>query len=99
MFMITGQVFTSIFFIYIIINLFSFSLMLSDKKKSRKDEMRISEGALLFAAICFGALGIWAGMYVSRHKTKKMIFVLGVPLALAQNLAVIYLLYLAIVRY
>ena len=97
--MITGQVFTSIFFIYIIINLFSFSLMLSDKKKSRKDEMRISEGALLFAAICFGALGIWAGMYVSRHKTKKMIFVLGVPLALAQNLAVIYLLYLAIVRY
>ena len=90
-------VFSLILFIYIIINLFSFSLMLSDKKKSRKDEMRISEGALLFAAICFGALGIWAGMYVSRHKTKKMIFVLGVPLALAQNLAVIYLLYLAVV--
>ncbi|MFA6897162.1 MAG: DUF1294 domain-containing protein [Patescibacteria group bacterium] len=92
-------VFLSMLFIYIIINIFSFSLMLSDKKKSRKDEMRISEGALLFAAICFGALGIWAGMYVSRHKTKKMIFVLGVPLALVQNLAVIYLLYLAIVRY
>lgn len=86
-------IFSSVLAIYITVNLLSFSLMLSDKKKSRKDEMRISEGALLFAAICFGALGIWAGMYVSRHKTKKMIFVLGVPLALVQNLAIIYLLF------
>lgn len=91
--MIIEQNFLPLLFIFGAINLFSFSLMLSDKKKSRKNEMRISEGALLFAAICFGALGVWAGMYVPRHKTQKMIFVIGVPLALLQNLVVVYFLY------
>ena len=91
------SIFLSIALIFALINFFSFSLMLSDKKKSRKNEIRISEGALLFAAICFGALGIWAGMYVSRHKTQKMIFVIGMPLALLQNLAVVYLLYMVLV--
>lgn len=95
--MTVESVFLSIILIFVLINLFSFSLMLSDKKKSRKNEMRISEGALLFAAICFGALGVWAGMYVPRHKTQKMIFVIGVPLALLQNLAVVYFLYSVLV--
>lgn len=77
---------------YAVINIFSFVMMLDDKKRSRRDDRRISEGNLLFAAIAFGAPGVWAGMYLLRHKTQKLIFVLGVPLALLEQLAAIYLL-------
>ncbi|MFA7169994.1 MAG: DUF1294 domain-containing protein [Candidatus Paceibacterota bacterium] len=79
--------------IFAIINIFSFFLMLDDKKKSRKNQRRTSEGALLFVAICFGALGIWAGMLIARHKTQKIIFIVGVPLAFLQNISVLYLLH------
>jgi uncharacterized membrane protein YsdA (DUF1294 family) len=83
--------------VYAGINFFSFFLMLDDKKRARQEDMRISEGKLLFAAICFGALGIWLGMFVAHHKTQKMIFFIGVPLALLQNLSVVYLVYMNIV--
>jgi uncharacterized membrane protein YsdA (DUF1294 family) len=80
--------------VFLIINIFSFFLMLDDKARSRKNNRRVSEGSLLFCAICFGALGIFVGMFVARHKTLKLMFIVGVPLALAQNLLVIYFLYL-----
>lgn len=83
---------------YAVINIFSFIMMLDDKKRSQKDDRRISEGKLLFAAIAGGAPGVWAGMFIARHKTQKLIFVLGVPLALAQQLAAIYLLYANLFR-
>lgn len=79
--------------VYILINIGAFFLMVEDKKRSRTSRERISEGALLFAAISFGALGIYLGMFLIRHKTRKLIFILGVPLALLENLSVIYILY------
>ena len=41
--------------VYAVINVFSFSMVLDDKKRSQKDDRRISEGKLLFAAIAGGA--------------------------------------------
>jgi uncharacterized membrane protein YsdA (DUF1294 family) len=88
------MIFLILITIFLSINIFSFFLMLDDKTRSRKNNRRVSEGALFFCAICFGALGIFAGMFVARHKTLKLMFIIGVPLALAQNLLVIYFLYL-----
>lgn len=79
--------------IYVAVNVVSLTLMLDDKKRSRRNDRRISEGTLLFAAICFGAAGISAGMLIGRHKTQKIIFILGVPLALLQNLFLVYFIY------
>lgn len=76
----------------LLINLCSFFLMLDDKQRARENDTRVSEGKLLFASIAFGALGVWAGMYVARHKTKKLIFVVGVPLALVEQLALLWFL-------
>lgn len=84
-------------FMFVLINTFSFFLMMDDKMRSRKNDRRVSEGSLLFCAICFGALGVLAGMFVFRHKTLKMIFIVGVPLSLFQNIAVIYLVYSSII--
>lgn len=87
------SIFLPLLAVFGIINLISFFLMLDDKKKSRRSLRRTSEGALLFAAICFGAAGIYLGMFVARHKSRKLLFILGVPLALLQNLVCLYFIY------
>jgi len=82
--------------VYIIINISSLLIMVEDKKRSRGSERRISEATLLFAAICFGALGIYLGMFLARHKTRKLVFAFGVPLALLENLSFFYALYVSL---
>jgi uncharacterized membrane protein YsdA (DUF1294 family) len=74
---------------YVMINLISFAAMGIDKRKSIRREWRISENILLGFALFGGAPGVIAGMLVFRHKTRKPLFYLGVPL--------IYLLHRALV--
>lgn len=74
-------------------NLFSFSIMLYDKNLAIAGERRVSEGALFFLAIFFGGLGIYLGMFVFRHKTRKWYFYFGIPLILIQNFCSLALLY------
>jgi uncharacterized membrane protein YsdA (DUF1294 family) len=61
-------------------NLFSFILMGIDKFKARLGRWRISEKLLLTLAVLGASIGIWSGMYIFRHKTKKASFSLGLPL-------------------
>lgn len=77
------------------INLIAFLLMFLDKLKSTNpDAPRISEGRLFFLATVFGSLGVYLGMFVFRHKTKKWYFLIGIPLLFVQNLATAFLIYL-----
>ena len=81
--------------LFVVINIIAFLIMLSDKIKSVNSETeRISEGMLFFMAAMFGALGVYAGMFAFRHKTRKWYFLLGIPLLIIQNAAVVYLVYL-----
>lgn len=81
--------------IFATINLIAFLMMWSDKIKSAKPGVtRISEGLLFFLATAFGSLGVYAGMFVFRHKTQKWYFLIGIPLLIIQNTAAIYLIYL-----
>ena len=43
-------------------------------------------------AACFGSLGVLAGMYVCRHKTRKPLFTITVPLLLLAQCAALYFL-------
>ncbi len=80
--------------IFIAINLLAFVIMLLDKaKSSQPGAERISEGQLFFLATAFGSLGIYAGMFAFRHKTRKWYFVIGIPLLFLQNTATLYLIY------
>lgn len=80
---------------YMVINAGSYVLMLMDKGRSRREGAeRIPEGMLFFLAAAFGSLGVYAGMFVFRHKTRKWYFVIGIPLLMAQNLAFLYLAYI-----
>jgi uncharacterized membrane protein YsdA (DUF1294 family) len=81
--------------LFLAINLLAFLIMLMDKLKSAKPGIeRISEGMMFFLASAFGSLGIYLGMFAFRHKTQKWYFLIGIPLLIIQNAAVLYLAYL-----
>lgn len=75
-----------IIYFLITINLFSFFVMFLDKKKAEFQKQRISEKSLFILAILFGAIGIYFGMFIFHHKTKKWYFAVLIPLIIALNL-------------
>ena len=78
----------------IIINAAGFLLMLVDKYQARKKLWRIPESTLMAIAAIGGSLGCLAGMYTFRHKTRHSKFVVGIPVILAIQVAIIV--YLAV---
>lgn len=75
----------------LIINAAAFLLMLIDKQKAKKNLWRIPEKTLMLCAALGGSIGALTGMYLFRHKTKHLKFILGIPLILAvQVIAVIW---------
>ena len=69
------------FLLYILfINIFSFTLMLIDKKMAIKKKWRISEQTLLSVSFIGGSLGAYLAMILFRHKTKHFKFKYGLPL-------------------
>ena len=66
----------------VIVNASGFLLMMIDKYKAKKNLWRIPEATLLGVALVGGSLGVLAGMYTVRHKTKHLKFTVGVPVIL-----------------
>lgn len=81
--------------LFVVINIGAFLVMLWDKMQStQKGRERVSEGMLFFLAAMFGSIGIYAGMILVRHKTRKWYFIIGIPALIVQNLATVYLIQL-----
>ena len=74
------------------INIVSCFVVVNDKRKSvyGGEADRTPEGFLFFLAAAFGSVGIYAGMLISRHKTRKWYFQVGIPLLIVQNIATLY---------
>ena len=64
----------------ILINAASLLLMLLDKEKAKKHRLRISEATLFLFCLLGGSAGGTLGVFLFRHKTRKLRFVLGFPL-------------------
>ncbi|MFA6183518.1 MAG: DUF1294 domain-containing protein [Parcubacteria group bacterium] len=80
--------------VYLAINVASFLIMMVDKIKSRKNNVdRISEGALFFMATAFGSIGVYLGMFMFHHKTRKWNFIIGIPLLMLQNIVFLSVVY------
>ncbi len=53
-----------------------------DKRRAQRHAWRIPEKTLMIIAALGGGIGTIAGMYIFRHKTQKIAFVVGMPLIL-----------------
>ena len=74
----------------IIINALDFLLMLADKLKAKQKCQRIPEAALLGCALFGGSLGCLLGMYIARHKTRKPLFSVGLPILFFIHVAMFF---------
>lgn len=74
----------------ILMNLIGFALMGIDKQRARRRDWRIPEKVLFGAALLGGSVGAWAGMYLFHHKTRHWYFVVGMPLILAVQAALMW---------
>ncbi|MEI6602164.1 MAG: DUF1294 domain-containing protein [Clostridia bacterium] len=83
-------------FYFIIMNLIGFQVVVYDKKVAKNYRMRrVDEAAFFLLAIFGGAVGIFAGMLIVNHKTRKLRFVLGMPIIIFFHvfLSVLYFLW------
>ena len=69
--------------VYAALNFIVFLLYGIDKAKARRGKWRISEAALLLAAV-FGPVGALLGMVIFHHKTRKAKFCVLVPLKIGR---------------
>ena len=85
------EIFTiqNIIIYFICINLIGFFSMWIDKRKAQKGAWRISEQALFYITLLGGGIGTIAGMYLFRHKTKKLRFTIGLPVILISEIILI----------
>lgn len=79
---------------FIIINIIGLGIMALDKFKAQKGYWRTPEKTLFTVTLLGGGFGTIAGMYMFRHKTKKLKFTIGLPtILILEIILVIYLLY------
>ena len=79
---------------FLLINAIGFLLMLVDKYKAKRNLWRIPEATLMGVAAIGGSIGTIAGMNLFRHKTKHPKFYIGLPVILALQIVLTYLLVL-----
>ncbi|NLE25992.1 MAG: DUF1294 domain-containing protein [Clostridiaceae bacterium] len=83
-----------ILIIYIlIINVAAFCISGYDKSAAINNRRRIPEKTLFLLAVIGGSVGLYASMFLFRHKTKHASFMLGIPMIIAIQLALALLLY------
>ena len=88
--MITNVLFEKYILIYlIVINLITFIVFAIDKICAIKKKWRYKEVSLLGLCLVGGAIGGFLAMYLFRHKNKKKLFVIGVPLIIVIHLFII----------
>ena len=91
------QIFTTknILIYFIIINLIGFLIMYIDKKRAKKGKWRIPEKTIFVTTILGGGIGTISGMYLFRHKTKKIEFTFGLPfITILEIIGIIYYIFM-----
>ncbi|MCQ4086309.1 DUF1294 domain-containing protein [Saccharibacillus sp. JS10] len=72
----------------ILLNLCSYVVMTSDKRKAKRNKRRVPERTLFIWAAVGGALGIWIAMRAKRHKTQHNSFKFGIPALFLLNIVI-----------
>lgn len=75
------------------INVITFIMFGADKARAAKGRWRISEAALILAALLGGSIGALAGMRIFHHKTRHRKFTVGIPVILALQIILMVIYY------
>lgn len=75
------------------INAAGLLLMGIDNRRAKRLAYRIPEATLFLVAAAGGSIGSLAGMYLFRHKTKHPAFVIGMPVIIALQLLLVFVLW------
>ena len=61
------------------INKIALVLCFADKRRATEKTRRISEKTFFAISLVGGSAGVYIAMYLARHKTNKLHFVIGIP--------------------
>ncbi len=76
-----------------VMNIAGFAVCAADKRAAVRHARRVRERTLFVLAFLGGALGVWLSMLAFHHKTRKLKFMVFVPVVfIAQAALVFYLL-------
>ena len=75
----------------IVINIITTYLTIKDKRAARLGKWRTSEACLLLLGLAGGAPAEFVTMKIIRHKTKHPKFMIGLPVEIIIQIAVLYL--------
>ncbi len=75
----------------IVISVITFICFGTDKWKAVNHKWRIKEATLIGLCLIGGSVGGLLGMYIFRHKTKKPLFSVGIPVIIVIQASVIML--------
>jgi len=90
--MMPDNIYTYIGIYLAVISLFSIGLTLYDKRAARRGSWRVKERTLLFVSAIGGSVAMLAAMRLIRHKTKRALFMAGIPvIIILQATAVIFI--------
>lgn len=91
--MLFGTIKISYVILYVlIINCLGLGAMALDKYKAERAKWRIPEKTLFLITLLGGGIGTITGMYLFRHKTKKLYFTIGFPtILIAEIVLIVYL--------
>lgn len=80
-------------YIYLIlISIVAFAMMGIDKYRACRHRWRIPERTLFLTAVLGGSPGAILGMFLFRHKTRHKLFAVGLPVVLAIQLVLFFVL-------
>ena len=75
----------------IIINLIAIVITAHDKLAAIRQRRRVPEKTLMLISVLGGAPAMYLTMLVIRHKTRKPLFMIGIPLVFILELVVLFL--------
>ena len=75
----------------IVINIIAIIVTVHDKISAVKHRWRVKELTLMMISALGGAPAMYLTMLIIRHKTRKPLFMIGIPLIFVLELAVLFL--------
>ncbi len=72
----------------IIISLISIVVTVVDKINAIRSKRRVSEKTLFLLSLLGGSIAVYLTMLIIRHKTRKLKFMIGIPLIILLQLVV-----------